>query len=93
MLGLQHSLDKDHYPASQLEQLRILGHDLADNALKALRIKPGQDAYNVLVTYISQPKGEQEDPAPRLLLESMQSVPGWVDWEQISRGQAVFWSD
>ena len=80
----------DHHSASQLEPLRFLGDDLADNALKDLQIKTGQDAYKVLMAYTMRPESEQESPAPRLLLESMTAVPNWVDWEQVGRGQAVF---
>lgn len=80
-----------HFPSSRLEPLRQLGDELADNALEALKIKPGEDAYKVLLAYIARPEHEQESPAPRLLMEQLMTVPDWVDWQQIRRGQQVFW--
>jgi len=82
---------ENHLPASRLEPLRRVGDELADNALEALKIKPGQDAYKVLLAYVSRPEHEQESPAPRLLMKQVMTVPEWVDWEQVRRGQQVFW--
>ncbi|KAF9931476.1 hypothetical protein FBU30_010092 [Linnemannia zychae] len=80
-----------HLPASRLEPLRKIGDPLADNALEVLKIKPGDDALKALRAYLSLPEEEQESPAPRLLMQQLMTVPEWVDWEQIQRGQEVFW--
>ncbi|KAG0370302.1 hypothetical protein BC939DRAFT_103022 [Gamsiella multidivaricata] len=80
-----------HFPASRLEPLRQVGDVLADNALEALKIKPGQDAYSALLEYTSRPESEQKSPAPRLLMEQLMTVPEWVNWEQVRRGQQVYW--
>ncbi|KAK3821707.1 MAG: hypothetical protein J3Q66DRAFT_427315 [Benniella sp.] len=82
---------ENHLPASRLEPLRRIGDELADKALEALKIKAGQDAYKVLLAYVSRPEHEQESPAPRLLMKQVMTVPEWVDWEQVRRGQQVFW--
>ncbi|KAI8358770.1 hypothetical protein B0O80DRAFT_526551 [Mortierella sp. GBAus27b] len=80
-----------HLSVSQLEPLRRLGDKLADEALEVLKIKPGQDAYKALLEYVARPEHEQESPAPRLLVEQLTTVPDWVDWEQVRRGQQVMW--
>ncbi|KAG0340242.1 hypothetical protein BG004_006487 [Podila humilis] len=81
----------NHFRASQLEPLRQMGDDLADNALAALNIKPGQDALAALREYTSRPIEDQPSDAPRKLLEHVMMVPEWVDWEQVKRGQDVYW--
>ncbi|KAG0207370.1 hypothetical protein BGX33_006892 [Mortierella sp. NVP41] len=80
-----------HLPASRLEPLRMIGDVLADNALEALQVKKGQDALKALREYTSRPESEQESPAPALLMKQLMTVPGWVDWEQVRRGQDVYW--
>ncbi|KAG0340244.1 hypothetical protein BG004_006489 [Podila humilis] len=82
---------KNHFRASQLEPLRQMGDDLADSALVALGVKPRQDALVALREYTSRPIEDQLSDAPRQLLEHMSTVPEWVDWDKIQRGQAVFW--
>ncbi|KAG0340245.1 hypothetical protein BG004_006490 [Podila humilis] len=80
-----------HFRASQLEPLRQIGDVLADNALAALDIKPGQDALVAMREYTSRPVEEQLSDAPRKLLEQLMTVPEWVDWEKVKRGQDVYW--
>ncbi|KAG0340243.1 hypothetical protein BG004_006488 [Podila humilis] len=80
-----------HFRASQLDPLRQMGDDLADSALAALNVKPGQDALAVLREYTSRPIEDQPSDAPRKLLEHVMTVPDWVDWEQVKRGQEVYW--
>ncbi|KAG0268491.1 hypothetical protein DFQ27_006556 [Actinomortierella ambigua] len=79
----------NHMRASELEPYRMMGDPLADNALEALGIKHGQDAYEALVAYTSRPIEEQADDAPRKFMESVTTVPSWVDWSKIQQGQAV----
>ncbi|KAF9195432.1 hypothetical protein BGZ51_000006 [Haplosporangium sp. Z 767] len=81
----------NHIPASKLEPLRKIGDELADDALEILKAKPGQDALELLREYTARPENEQESPAPRKLMEHLVTVPEWVDWEQIRRGQEVYW--
>ncbi|KAF9128882.1 hypothetical protein BGW39_004653 [Mortierella sp. 14UC] len=80
-----------HLPASRLEPLRKIGDPLADNALEALKVKQGEDAFKALLAYTSRPVEEQESPAPRLLMQQLNTVPEWVSWEQVQRGQEVYW--
>lgn len=80
-----------HLPASRLEPLRKIGDPLADNALEVLKVKQGEDAFKALVAYVSQPEEKQESPAPRLLMQQLMTVPEWVNWEQVKRGQEVYW--
>ncbi|KAF9904680.1 hypothetical protein EC991_002427 [Linnemannia zychae] len=82
---------ENHLPASRLEPLRMVGDVLADNALEVLQVKKGQDALEALREYISRPESEQTSPAPALLMKQLMTVPEWVDWEQIRRGQQVYW--
>lgn len=82
---------KDHIPASRLEPLRRIGDMLADKALEALTIKPGEDALAALRAYVSRPESDQDSPYPRLLMCQLMTVPDWVNWEQVRRGQDVYW--
>ncbi|KAF9935769.1 hypothetical protein BGZ67_002974, partial [Mortierella alpina] len=81
---------KNHLPASRLEPLRGLGDPLADDALAALEIKRGEDALEALLAYTAQPSDEQKSSAPQQLLTQVMTVPDWVDWDRIQRGQQVF---
>ncbi|KAF8947337.1 hypothetical protein BGZ47_009524 [Haplosporangium gracile] len=80
-----------HLPASRLEPLRMIGDVLADNALEALQVKTGEDALKALREYTARPKSEQESLAPGLLMKQLMTVPEWVDWDQVKRGQEVYW--
>lgn len=80
-----------HFPASRLEPLRQVGDLLADNALAALDVKPGQNALAALREYTARPVEEQVSDAPRLLMQQLMTVPDWVDWAQVQRGQEVYW--
>ncbi|KAF9360132.1 hypothetical protein BGX34_007924 [Mortierella sp. NVP85] len=89
--GTTYTWTDNHLPASRLAPLRRVGDELADNALEALKIKSGEDAYKALLAYVSRPEHEQESPAPGLLMKQLMTVPEWVDWDQVARGQQVFW--
>ena len=82
---------ENHISASRLEPLRMIGDALADNALEALKIQPGEDAVAALKAYVARPESEQESPAPKLLMDQLMTIPDWVDWEQVRRGQKVYW--
>ncbi|CAO3565595.1 unnamed protein product [Mortierella alpina] len=79
-----------HIPASKLEPLRSLGDPLSDDALAALEIKPGEDALEALLAYTAHPSDEQKSPAPHQLLKQVMTLPEWVDWDRIQRGQIVY---
>ncbi|KAF9575046.1 hypothetical protein EC968_004543 [Mortierella alpina] len=81
---------KNHLPASKLEPLRCLGDPLADDALAALEIKRGEDALEALLAYTAQPSNKQRSSAPQQLLTQMMTVPEWVDWDRLKRGQQVY---
>ncbi|KAF9976858.1 hypothetical protein BGZ73_007657 [Actinomortierella ambigua] len=80
-----------HMRASELEPYRMMGDPLADDALEALEIKQGQDAYEALIEYTTRPVEEQVNDAPRKFMESVTTPPAWVDWTRIQRGQLVYW--
>lgn len=82
---------ENHLPASKLKTLRSLGDPLADDALAALGIKRGEDALKALLAYTAQPLNEQRNPAPQQLLAQVMTVPDWVDWDRVQRGQQVYW--
>ncbi|KAF9968169.1 hypothetical protein BGZ70_006146 [Mortierella alpina] len=82
---------ENHLPASKLEPLRSLGDPLSDDALAALEIQPGEDALEALLAYTSQPSDKQTSPAPHQLLTHVMTIPDWVDWDRIQRGQKVYW--
>ncbi|KAF9574500.1 hypothetical protein EC968_006305 [Mortierella alpina] len=82
---------KNHLPASRLEPLRSLGDPLADDALAALEIKPGEDALEALLAYTARSSDEQRSSAPQQLLAHVMAVPDWVDWDRVQRGQQVYW--
>lgn len=69
----------------------MIGDALADDALEALQIKTGEDALKALREYTARPEGEQESLAPGQLMKQLMTVPEWVDWEQVRRGQEVYW--
>ncbi|KAG0232724.1 hypothetical protein BGW41_001735 [Actinomortierella wolfii] len=81
----------NHMRSSELEPYRMMGDPLADDALEALDVKKGQDAFEALMTYTSRPIEEQPSEAPRKFLDSLLKVPDWVDWKKIERGQLVYW--
>ncbi|KAG0229273.1 hypothetical protein BGW42_001667 [Actinomortierella wolfii] len=80
-----------HMRARDLEMYRMQGDPLSDEALQALGVKRHEDAYEALMAYVQRPLEEQESDAPRRFLEEVMQVPDWVDWEQLRRGQQVFW--
>ncbi|KAG0214789.1 hypothetical protein BGX28_001424 [Mortierella sp. GBA30] len=82
---------ENHLPASRLEPLRSLGDTLADDAMEALHINAGEDALQALLAYTARPEHEQSSPAPRELLKQVVTIPDWVDWNQLQRGQQVYW--
>lgn len=82
-LGLTFYWSKEHRTAQQLDQLRTIGDDLADEALVAMQLGASDDPMKQL----NQPN----QPIPvQALHKQLTSVPSWVDWDQIKRGQEVF---
>lgn len=75
----------------QLEPLRQVGDPMADECMKALDVKPGSDALDIIGSYLSQPICEQCSKAPRIFQENITTVPEWVDWDLIHQGQNVYW--
>ncbi|KAF9133871.1 hypothetical protein BGX30_012128 [Mortierella sp. GBA39] len=69
----------------------MIGDALADNALEALQVKTGEDAIMALREYKARPEIEQESLAPGWLMKHLMTVPECVDWEQVKRGQEVYW--
>lgn len=83
-----------HRPSSELSPLTKTCDTLADEASEKLDALPGpasepskrkRDKYALLRdNHASDPKLEE-------LWSQVNTVPEWVDWEQIARGQDVFW--
>ncbi|KAG0229274.1 hypothetical protein BGW42_001668 [Actinomortierella wolfii] len=90
-LGHEITWTEQHLRPKQLEMYRMRGDPVADEALAALNIKHGQDAYAALMAYVQRPIEDQESNAPRKFLEEVMHIPDWVDWDRIARGQSVFW--
>ncbi|KAG0240401.1 hypothetical protein BGW41_007009 [Actinomortierella wolfii] len=89
-LGCDITWTDQHLRPKQLEVYRMRGDPVADEALDALNIKHGQDAYAALMAYVQRPIEDQESNAPRKFLEEVMRIPDWVDWDRIARGQSVF---
>ena len=88
---------EDHRTPEQLHSLLYTYDELADECLQRLRgISSGhnnaagdkmleKDLYSLLRDFSGS------DPKLALLWSQVNTIPEWVDWEQISRGQEVFY--
>ncbi|KAJ9049016.1 hypothetical protein DSO57_1028871 [Entomophthora muscae] len=72
-----------HIKGDDLEKLRLVGDPLADEALSHLG--PGDKITNM-------PNMASAHPAVQALHRQVTTVPSWVDFDQILRGQTLFWS-
>ena len=85
---------KLHIMPRELDKLRLVGDDLADEALHELQLKAREDPLPRILTCFSN----QNAKHPRLsggtstvsLCRHLMSVPEWVDWGSIRRGQQFF---
>ncbi|KAJ3079772.1 hypothetical protein HK102_003516 [Quaeritorhiza haematococci] len=105
--GLPLHWTEDHVPALVLDALRQVGDDIADDALKALEVwvhtnpkveSKGKDTLTLMYLYLKAQVssdgvgGATEKPdAVRKFVEDITTVPEWVDWDAVARGQRVFW--
>ncbi|KAF9973589.1 hypothetical protein BGZ73_003168 [Actinomortierella ambigua] len=80
-----------HIRARDLEPYRMQGDPLSDETLRVLNVKRHEDALEALMAYVQRPVEQQESDIPRKFLDHVLSVPDWVDWDQLRRGQQVFW--
>ena len=84
-----------HRTSQQLNVLRALGDKYADPALLDMRLGPLGDPLECFQTAGAAGTagtagtGEAEGPIARLY-NQLTTVPSWVDWDQIRRGQNVF---
>jgi hypothetical protein len=46
--------------------------------------------FNIMKQHVETQETDSEDPIQKLWHE-IHTIPDWVDWEQIERGQKVFW--
>ena len=76
-----------HWTAEELEPLRLVGDEPMDRVLDSLDPAAGTDVISELVDAAKkQPNGE----AALLLQDAIQGAAEWVDWDLITKGQAVF---
>ncbi|KAJ9064131.1 hypothetical protein DSO57_1033630 [Entomophthora muscae] len=73
----------DHIQPEALEKLRLVGDPLADEALQHLGA--GDVIRNMAPL-------APVFPAVQALRDQLTNVPSWVDFDQIQRGQRLFWS-
>lgn len=91
---------KDHQTAEQLNGLRFSCDKVADDALKRLEEISEQQTANSADIAGSIPRPDlisilQENSKNDMILEKLWTevctVPDWVDWDQIGRGQDVLY--
>lgn len=90
----------DHRSAAQLRPMIYTYDSLADECLRRLdKIAPGTSAPQSRETQ-GTPKRDlyallrdhaDDDPKLKQLWTEVNTVPEWVDWEQVRRGQEVFY--
>jgi len=71
-----------------LDAMRLVSDDLADAALDVLQARPSDDCLDLL--FKRKAAEGQADAAVDAFLNQVLTVPDWVNWEQIRRGQEVF---
>lgn len=85
--GYRFTWTPEHLTTAELLPLRSRYDTLADAALGRLSALRGKrDLYTTLAE-----EHAEGDPVLQELWEQTQTVPEWVDWEQIGRGQEVFY--
>lgn len=79
-----------HQTPAQLAPMRYTADQLADKAFSELKIASKQNAYDALEAAV---KADDPDKYPNChkLWTQVNTVPPWVDFDQISRGQDVFY--
>lgn len=99
--GYQFQWTENHLTAGQTNPLRFSYDRLGENALERLRLiqnsiaatsdqnakalKPRLDLYHILQ------ENYNNDKILEQLWKEVNTVPDWVDWEQLARGQEVFY--
>lgn len=78
-----------HQTPGELTPMRSRKDDLSDNALAELDLKPKEDAYEALERAIRLGDKEKYKYC-HILWDQVHTVPAFVDYEQIERGQNVF---
>lgn len=79
-----------HKTPAQLAPLKHTADQLADAAIKELDVNRGKfDTLAALEKAVNSPERSRY-PNCHLLYEQVTTVPNWVDFEQIARGQDVF---
>ncbi|KAL5338636.1 hypothetical protein BJX70DRAFT_408632 [Aspergillus crustosus] len=81
-----------HRPASQLDHWIRTCDTLSDEANEKLDALPAPaDDPSKRDRYALLRDNHASDPKLQELWTQINTVPEWVDWEQISRGQDIFW--
>lgn len=79
-----------HQTPSELAPLRHTVDDLADAALKELELKSKGGAFEALQEAVNSPDRQRYQSCHKLY-DQITTVPEWVDFDQIARGQDVFY--
>ncbi|KAL1919215.1 uncharacterized protein VTP21DRAFT_1907 [Calcarisporiella thermophila] len=87
---VQFQWTSQHLKPVDLEPLQYRGDDLADATVRELGVKLGEDALRRMEDWLEAKRGTKDSPTYKLHRELI-TIPSWVDWDQIERGQRVFW--
>lgn len=80
-----------HRTPAQLAPLRHTVDEISDAAFRELSLKSKADAYAALEAAVSSDDKEKYRNC-HILWNQVNTVPDWVDFDQIARGQDVFYS-
>lgn len=92
--GYNFHLTKDHLNINQMNQMKTSYDELGDEALKRLKLLLPSNVTNSVPSHdlVSTLRDNvNKDSVLNQLWEEVSSVPSWVCWEQISRGQDCFY--
>eukprot|EP00002_Diphylleia_rotans_P024990 TRINITY_DN4935_c0_g1_i2.p1 TRINITY_DN4935_c0_g1~~TRINITY_DN4935_c0_g1_i2.p1 ORF type:complete len:382 (+),score=56.56 TRINITY_DN4935_c0_g1_i2:82-1227(+) len=83
-LGVTMKWTDQHMKGKELEPWRLIGDPLADSVVAELKPGAGDDLLERILSRSSQSKACDD------LYTQITTVPSWVDWDSIARGQYVF---
>ena len=92
--GYSFHLTKDHLNINQMNQMKTSYDVLGDEALKRLKLLLPSNVTNSVPSHdlVSTLRDNvNNDSVLNQLWEEVSSVPSWVCWDQISRGQDCFY--
>lgn len=94
LYGYRTSITKHFYRPSTISRMRLMSDTLADDALISVQKKRSNlncpYAMSIGADTLLEELMREGDPAATALLQAMHTVPNWVDWKRIERGQRFF---